>query len=40
MPAPNVGAQETGRASGATGYLPIEEMAAFRFASGRSGKEV
>jgi hypothetical protein len=35
-----MGAYETGRASSATGYLPIEEMAGFRFASGRSGKEV
>jgi hypothetical protein len=35
-----MGAQETGRASGATGYLLIEEMAGFVFASGRSGKEV
>jgi hypothetical protein len=39
-PAPEMGAEETGRASSATGYLLIEEMVGFVFASGEKGGEV
>src|SRR5829696_3310500 len=36
-PAPIMGANETGRASGATGYLLTEEMVGFVIASDRRG---
>jgi len=38
---PNYGrSKETGRASGATGYLLTEEIVGFVFASGPKGREV